>query len=70
MIFNCKLQFLHDIVEHTAFYHCGHFWTLQCISKWGNGDFLFQVNVTYLTYSTHIVRSESDMIEESGGEVL
>ena len=31
----------YDMVEDTAFYHCGHFWTLQCISKWGNGDFLF-----------------------------
>ena len=40
-IFNCKLQFLQDMVEDTAFYHCGHFWTLQCISKWRNGDFLF-----------------------------
>ena len=25
-IFNFKLQFLHDMVEDTAFYHCGHFW--------------------------------------------
>ena len=41
MIFNSKLQFLHDIVEHTAFYYYGHFWTLQCISKWVKGDFLF-----------------------------
>ena len=24
-IFNSKLQFLHDMVEDTAFYHCGHF---------------------------------------------
>ena len=33
-IFNCKLQFLHDVVEDTAFYHCGHFLTIQCFSKW------------------------------------
>ena len=38
-IFNFKLKFLQDMVEDTAFYHCGHFWTLQCISKWGNRDF-------------------------------
>ena len=36
---NYKLQFLHGMVENTAFYHCGHFQTLQCISKWGSGDF-------------------------------
>ena len=41
-LFNCKLQVLHGMVEDTAFYHGGHVWTLQCISKWGNGDFLFR----------------------------
>ena len=40
-IFNCKLQFLHDMVEDTAFYHCIHFCTLQCISKWEIEFFCF-----------------------------
>ena len=46
MIFNCKLQFLHGMVEHIVFYQFGHFWILHCISKWGNGDFPIWVNVT------------------------
>ena len=40
-IFKCKLEFLQDMVEDTAFYRCGHFWTLQYISTWANVDFLF-----------------------------
>ena len=40
-ILNCKLWFLHDMVDDTSFYHCGHFGTLQCIFKWGNGNILF-----------------------------
>ena len=32
-IFNCKLQFLHDMVEDTAFYHCGHFWPYNAFPK-------------------------------------
>ena len=41
MIFNYKFQFLHNMVEDTAYYHCGHYWTSQCIAKWRNADFLF-----------------------------
>ena len=68
-IFNYKLQLLQDMVEDTAFYHCGHFWTLQYIFKWGNGDF-YLGECDFLTYSTCIARSESDLIDRSGCVLL
>ena len=58
------------MVEDAAFYHCGHFWTLQCISKWGNGDFIFFGEYDLLTYLTWIVRCERNRMERSGGALL
>ena len=64
-MFNSKLQFIHDMVEDTAFYHFSHFLTLQCISKWGNGDFLLG-KYDLLTYLKCIARCESNMMERTG----
>ena len=40
-LFSCKFQFLHGMIEESAFDHYGHNEPSQCISKWVNGDFLF-----------------------------
>ena len=61
MIFNCKLQFLHGMVDSTLYntISCGHFGILHCISKWGNGDFLLWVNINLFDLlNTCIVRPE------------
>ena len=49
-LFNCKLQFLHGMIEDTAFYHCGHNRTFTMHFQMGKWRFSVWVNMTFLTY--------------------
>ena len=40
-LFSCKFQFLHGMIEESAFYHCGHNRLHNAYPNGKNGDFLF-----------------------------
>ena len=54
-LFSCKFQFLHGMIEESAFYHCGHNETYNAFPN-GKWRFSVWVNMTFLTYLTWIVR--------------
>ena len=48
-LFSCKFQFLHGMIEESAFYHCGHnrLHNAFPMEKWRLSVW---VHVTFLTY--------------------
>ena len=68
-LFNCKLYFLHGMIEDTVIIIMV-IMNLTMHFQMGKWRFSVWVNMTFLTYLTWIVRCESDMRERSGGVLL
>ena len=64
-IFNCKLPFLQDMVEGHCILSLWLFMDLTMHFQMGKWRFSIWVNVTFLTYSTCIARSESNKMQRS-----
>ena len=68
-LFNCKLCFLHGMIEDTVFIIMV-IMNLTMHFQMGKWRISVWVNMTFMTYLTYIVRCESDMRERSGGVLL